>query len=82
MLHIYTVAMNIFNEQSQAGNRIILQLCAGAKGQNLQPQRATYITYTILGGLLWKYRFHKRWKISWAAERLSASQKRLRPFKI
>jgi len=31
-----------FNEQSEAGNRISLQLCAGARGQNLQPQRATY----------------------------------------
>jgi hypothetical protein len=34
--------MNIFNELSQAGNRIILQLCAGARGHNFQPQRATY----------------------------------------
>jgi len=34
--------MNIFNEQSQTGNRIILQLCAGARGQNFQPQKGTY----------------------------------------
>jgi hypothetical protein len=53
-----------------------------AKTSNHKEQHMKYHIQDLGGRLLGKFRFHKTWQISWAAERLSASQKRRRSFKI